>query len=77
MTAGVWAERSWAVIGEIHASLPPDATLKQRKDALKEGYPFGEKSMFPYKAWCKAKRQYLARYQPPKPIPDSLLELWK
>jgi hypothetical protein len=77
MNVGMWHERSWNVIEMIHRSLPPDATLKQRKEALKNGYPFGERRYFPWKAWCKARKQYLAKYEPPKPIPDHLLVGWQ
>lgn len=73
MSVGIWHDRCWQVIGEVHASLPPDATLEQRKKALKHAYPFGERKYFPYKAWCKARRQYLAKYETPKPIPPHAL----
>ena len=77
MSVGIWNERSWQTIEKIHATLPPDATVKQRKEALKNGYPFGERRFFPWRAWCKARRQYLARYEPPKPIPEHLLADWR
>lgn len=77
MSVGMWSERSWNVIEMIHRGLPPDATLKQRKEALKNGYPFGERRYFPWRAWCKARRQYLAKYGPPKPIPEHLLGLYR
>lgn len=57
-----WSERSRRVIGEVHASLPADATYEQRKKALREAYPFGLRAHFPYKAWCTEQRKYLARY---------------
>jgi hypothetical protein len=77
MSVGIWNELSWQTIEKIHATLPSDATLKQRKEALKNGYPFGERRFFPWRAWCKARRQYLARYEPPKPIPEHLLADWR
>lgn len=57
-----WAEESRRVIGEVHASLPADATLDQRKAALKAAYPFGERKHWPYEAWLKAKRNYLRQF---------------
>jgi hypothetical protein len=77
VSVGIWAERSWQKIEEIHAQLPSDATLKQRKEALKNGYPFGERRFYPWRAWCKARRQYLAKYEPLKPIPEHLLGLYR
>lgn len=77
MSVGIWHDRCWAAIDAIHRALPPDATLKQRKEALKNGYPFGERKYFPYKAWCKARRAYLAKYEPAKPFPSHLLEGWQ
>lgn len=74
MSTGIWHDRCWQVIGEVHASLPADATLAQRKRALHDAYPFGERRYFPYKAWCKARRQYLAKYEPSKPIPEHALK---
>ena len=59
---GKWGAISWDVINKVHVSLPEDATFKQRKEALKEAYPFGLRTNYPYKAWCKAQRSYLARY---------------
>ena len=57
-----WSEKSLAVIGRVHASLPDDATFEQRKAAIKAAYPFGERDYWPYKAWLKARRDYLARF---------------
>ncbi len=73
-SVGIWHERSWQRIAEIHAALPEKATLAERKEALKNGYPFGERRHFPWKAWCKARKQYLAKYEPMKPIPAHVLK---
>lgn len=67
-----WSRMARETIAKIHASLPEDATLAERKRALKDGYPFGEREYWPYKAWCKAKRKYLARFEPYKPPPGHL-----
>ncbi len=71
-----WSARSREVIGQVHSSLPATATFKERKAALKEVYPFGERAMWPYKAWCKAQADYLRRYAPvdSKRFPLSPLE---
>lgn len=57
-----WAEESRRIIGEVHARLPPDATIEQRKAAIKAAYPFGERSRWPYEAWLKAQRNYLRQF---------------
>lgn len=77
MSVGIWHDRCWQRIAEIHASLPGNATLKERKEALKNGYPFGERAYWPYKAWLKARRQYLAKYEPPKGVPEWALKGWE
>jgi hypothetical protein len=64
-----WGARAWEVIARIHNSLPQDATFEQRRAALRDAYPFGQRELWPYKAWCKAQRQYLARYEPHKQTP--------
>jgi hypothetical protein len=62
-----WSRIARETIGEVHASLPADATIEQRKKALFEAYPFGERAYWPYKAWNKAKRDYLRRFEPKPP----------
>lgn len=54
-----WYEKSRSVIAAVHAELPKDATLEQRRKALREAYPFGQRQYHPYKMWCKAQREYL------------------
>lgn len=55
-----WVEQSVAVIRETLAALPKNATPAERKRALRDAYPFGDRSNWPYKAWCKAQRIALA-----------------
>lgn len=58
-----WYETARDRIAVVHAGLPSNATLEERKAALKDAYPFGERARWPYKAWCKAQREYLARHE--------------
>ena len=56
-------------------TIPADAPLKERKRIIRAAYPWGERAYWPYKAWCKAQREYLARWSadqaPPTPMfPD-------
>lgn len=57
-----WSDEARRVIARIHAELPEDASLSQRKAALKNKYPFGTRSYWPYRAWLKARREYLSRF---------------
>lgn len=62
MPRDYWTERAWHAIDKVHAGLPQDATFAEREKALRKAYPFGHRTNWPYKAWCKAQRAYLARY---------------
>ena len=57
-----WGDIARARIAEVHASLPETATLAVRRAALRSAYPFGVRRFWPYRAWCKAQRAYLASY---------------
>ena len=57
-----WGDQAWSAIRRLDERLPKDISLKDRKAALKAAYPFGERAHWPYKAWCKAQREYLARF---------------
>ena len=48
-----WAQISGQVIAEVIKSNPGLSKAELRK-LCNDAYPFGEKSMFPYKAWCKS-----------------------
>ncbi len=51
---------SKAIIAKVHASLPADIPMAERKKAIFDAYPYGERQYHPYKAWCKAQREYFA-----------------
>ncbi len=59
---GSWQDRARRTIEQVDAALPKDASLEERKRALFEAYPFGERRYTPYKMWLKAQRSYLARF---------------
>jgi hypothetical protein len=56
---------SKATIAEVHARLPADITLAERKKAIFAAYPFGERNYHPYKMWLKAQREYFANLENP------------
>lgn len=71
------AEYAWHVIALVHARLPEDMPFKERKKAIDDAYPFGEREYWPYRAWCKARRKYLNRYDPKAKSPPSAREMLK
>ncbi|PKR56327.1 hypothetical protein [Thalassospira lohafexi] len=69
-----WYMSAQSHIAKVHEDLPDGCSFEDRKKALKDAYPFGPRSMYPYKAWCKAQREYLAKFRPQKDIPPTPLE---
>lgn len=59
-----WYETAWKVIDKAHREMPLDISFEERKKRIRDAYPFGERAYHPYKQWCKAQREYLARYVP-------------
>ena len=57
-----WADEAGQVIAEVHRTLPETASLAERKAAVDAAYPFGRRSHWPYKAWLRARREYLRQY---------------
>lgn len=55
--------------------LPEDMPLVARMKAVNAAYPFGERERWPYKAWLKARREYLGRfgYRPPPKSEEQTL----
>lgn len=54
-----WQEQAQLCIEAAGAEIPAAATPAQRKRAIQQAYPWGERSGWPYKAWLKAQRHYL------------------
>lgn len=54
-----WQEQARLCIEAAGAEIPADATPAQRKRAIQQAYPWGERSGWPYKAWLRAQRHYL------------------
>jgi hypothetical protein len=80
MSRSTWREVARAAIHRVHLRLPEDGPLKDRIAAVDAAYPFGARSHWPYRAWCKARREYLGRYgwkprgQAPTPMERFLAE---
>jgi hypothetical protein len=57
-----WYDAATGYIGQIHVKLPADATYADREKALRDGYPFSQRRGWAYKAWLKARKAYLSKY---------------
>jgi hypothetical protein len=70
-----WSKRARHVIATVGATLPDDMPIKARRKAINAHYPFSGGMSWPYKAWLKAMKQHLARFQPKYQtvIPESHL----
>jgi hypothetical protein len=74
-----WQEEAARIIAELDAKLPIDMPLKERRKAVRDANPWGRQRSWPYKAWCRAQREYLGRFIPAdeklKKLPLTPLEL--
>lgn len=57
-----WYEHALSVVRRTVAENPTLEGAELRK-AVSEAYPFGEREMWPYKAWCKAVSKVLGPSQ--------------
>jgi hypothetical protein len=62
-----WTDLAREAIQAVHNRLPDNATLADRKAALRAAYPFGARKNWPYKAWTQEVRHYLSRWEPAAP----------
>ena len=75
---GTWYDSARAAIALATKDLPADTTLDERMKVVDAAFPFGSREMWPYKAWLKARRQYLAPFgyvsksAPPLPLLSPL-----
>lgn len=46
----------------MFATLPPDTSEKTIRRLLRDAYPFGERSYWPYKAWLARARAWRAAW---------------
>ena len=51
MSMGYWRRETRKVILATLAALPVDATLAEKRRALRDAYPFGLRQHHPYKIW--------------------------
>lgn len=70
-----WTDQAREAIARARATLPEDISFAARKMAIRAAYPFGPREMWPYRAWCKAQREYLQRHHPNAPPPPLVHEM--
>lgn len=69
-----WYDSARDHIRILDKSLSADMPFNDRVKAVRSAYPWGQRSMHPYKQWCKAQREYLARFKKSDAaIPESHL----
>jgi len=67
-----WEQKAISIISKVHSNIRANASFDERKKAVQEAYPWGCRSGWPYKAWLKAQRRYLARYAPKGEVTKKL-----
>jgi hypothetical protein len=67
-----WSRIARDTIAKAAESVPEGATAKERRAILNAAYPFGERAYWPYKAWLKAMKEHMAKYERPKSQADLL-----
>ena len=73
-----WSVIARQTIERVALTIPDDATMKDRKAAIDAAYPFGQRAYWPYKAWLKARRAYLAKFGPVgRQQPSPLFDGWQ
>lgn len=67
-----WSDDAWLVINRVDKELPADATLKERKAALKEvAWHYHGGTSWGRKIWGRECRKYYERHgqEPRNPVP--------
>lgn len=54
-----WRRQAQRVIARVLEGLPAGYSMKEARAALRAAYPFGERSMHPYRIWCDEVRKAL------------------
>ncbi len=60
MSAAYWRAHSLAAIKKALAALPAHADEKAKRKAISLSYPFGQRSLYPYKIWLSEVAKYFA-----------------
>ncbi len=62
-----WRDEAWEVMGKVRAEcLAKNMTPPEISKAIDDAYPFGERAMYPYKAWLSARKKFFEQYGLPR-----------
>jgi hypothetical protein len=62
-----WGDTAWQVMGEVRAEcLAKSMNPAEIAKAIDDAYPFGERAMYPYKAWLAARKRFFAEHGLPR-----------
>lgn len=62
-----WRDEAWRVMGTVRAeSLAAGKNPEEIAKAIDAAYPFGERAMWPYKAWLSARKEFFALHGLPR-----------
>ena len=53
-----WNEAAHKHIAKVVADNPTVTDEKELRKLIRDSYPWGERTNYPYKAWCKAVREF-------------------
>ena len=65
-----WRERAAPVIADVLAQYPDDS--RERRKALREAYPFGERTNLPYQVWLDEIAKQTGRKKKSDPFTGQL-----
>lgn len=74
-TTSYWLREARSTIAAALEKLPPEASPEEKLAAIDAAYPFGPRQYDPYKQWLKARREYLAGFNPR--LPPAEMEAWR
>lgn len=57
-----WADQARKAIHEVDENLGSAVSFEDRQAAVDAAYPFGRRAHYPYKIWCKERRNYLSKF---------------
>lgn len=71
MTEMTWRDRCRPLIAQTIQE-HQDKDMKSVRKALREAYPWDQRSLHPYKIWCSEVRRQLGIGPEPKPDPNQM-----
>ncbi|WP_417070752.1 hypothetical protein [Niveibacterium terrae] len=67
-----WGDEAWVVMDKTRIQGVMDGkTPDQIAKDIDAAYPFGKRSMWPYKAWLTARKEFFAKHGLPRRVPKT------